>query len=269
LTDAQLQTELQNVIAAQKRTANSSTEFFMFTAKGVGSCFDGTSSACSFRTYCGYHRWIGGGTTATLYANMPDASTANCDVGQHPHGDDADATINVTSHEYIETITDQQGNAWWNSQGYEIGDKYAWNFGTTSGVNRKKYNQAINGHNYFMQQEWSNASNKCVLILKGTSRGDVDAIARLSAGSTDTNSVQGTSAPMPPLHCVERGDFLTGGREFAGDLPVVPEWINDPPQAPAVLFDDGRDLGRAGGDRLLTDRCRVFDDQQHPHRAAA
>jgi hypothetical protein len=162
VTDAQIQTEIQKEIAAQHWTANSTTEFFMFTAKGIGSCFDGSNSACSFSSYCAYHSWIGSGTTATLYANMPYASTASCDVGQHPNGDDADATINVTSHEHIETITDQQGDAWWDASGYEIGDKCAWNFGTTSGANGAKYNQTINAHNYFLQQEWSNASSKCV-----------------------------------------------------------------------------------------------------------
>jgi hypothetical protein len=53
----------------------------------------------------------------------------------------------VTSHEHRETITDQQGNAWWDINGNEIGDKY---------------NESINGHNYFLQQEWSNRSSKCV-----------------------------------------------------------------------------------------------------------
>jgi hypothetical protein len=166
LTDAQIQTEIQYVIKAQKWTANSSTEFFMFTAKGIGSCFDRSSSACSFSMYCAYHSWIGGGTTATLYSNMPYAATANCDVGQHPNHDDADATINVTSHEHMETITDQQGNAYWDIYGNEIGDKCAWNFGTLSGTNGAKYNETINGHNYSLQQEWSNKSGKWV--QKGT-----------------------------------------------------------------------------------------------------
>ena len=35
---------------------NSSTEFFMFTAKGIGSC---SGSSCAFSQYCAYHSWIG------------------------------------------------------------------------------------------------------------------------------------------------------------------------------------------------------------------
>lgn len=164
VTDAQLQSEISRVIKANGWTPNSSTEFFMFTAKGVGSC-DGSSS-CAFSQYCAYHSWIGSGSTATVYANMPYADTvpAACDAGQRPNNDDADATINVTSHEHNESITDEQGNAWYDRRGYENGDKCAWNFGTALGSDGYgQYNQMINGHDYYLQQEWSNHSSGCVL----------------------------------------------------------------------------------------------------------
>jgi hypothetical protein len=164
VTDAQLQSEITRVIKANGWTPNSSTEFFMFTAKGIGSC-DGSSS-CAFSQYCAYHSWIGSGSTATVYANMPYADTvpAACDAGQHPNNDDADATINVTSHEHNESITDEQGSAWFDRRGYEDGDKCAWNFGTALGSDGYgQYNQVINGHDYYLQQEWSNHSSGCVL----------------------------------------------------------------------------------------------------------
>jgi len=165
VTDAQLQTEIQNVVAAQGWTANSSTEFFMFTANGIGSCFDATGGVCAFSYYCAYHSWIGAGSSALLYANMPYADTVstNCDSGQHPNNDDADATINVTSHEHNETITDQQGDAWYDAAGYENGDKCAWLFGNGHGTAGQKFNQTINGHHYWLQGEWTNLHHKCVL----------------------------------------------------------------------------------------------------------
>jgi hypothetical protein len=161
LSDAQIQAELKKVIAAQAWTANSSTEFFMFTPKGVGSC---SGSSCAFSDYCAYHSWMGSGATATLYSNMPYADTvpAACDVGQHPNGGDADATLNVTSHEHNETITDEQGNAWYDLAGYENGDKCAWKFGTVSGPSGAQYNQTINGNHYWLQLEYSNAQRGCV-----------------------------------------------------------------------------------------------------------
>ena len=165
LTDAQIQTELTTVMSKRGWTGGANKLFFMFTAKGIGSCTTTSSGSCAFTQYCAYHSWIGSGSNATMYANMPYADTvpAACDAGQHPNGDDADATINVTSHEHNEAITDPQGSAWYDRRGYENGDKCAWNFGSVSGTAGAEYNQTINNDHYFLQQEWSNASSGCVL----------------------------------------------------------------------------------------------------------
>ncbi len=165
LTDAQIQTEVATAIAANAWTAGPSNMFFVFTAKGIGSC---AGSSCAFTQYCAYHSWIGSGSSVTLYANMPYADTvpAACDSGQHPNNDDADATINVASHEHNETITDEQGSAWFDRRGYENGDKCAWNFGSalgSTGGSNTEYNQVIASGKYWMQQEWSNKSSGCVL----------------------------------------------------------------------------------------------------------
>jgi len=58
-----------------------------------------------------------------------------CDEGQYPNGasNQADPTINVTSHEHNEAITDPQLNAWYDAAGYENGDKCAWDFGPLIG----------------------------------------------------------------------------------------------------------------------------------------
>jgi hypothetical protein len=164
LTDAQIQTEIQKVIAAQGWTAGPSAVFFMMTPRGVGSCYN--SSNCAFTQYCAYHNSFGSGSTVTLYANIPYADTVPpaCDAGQHPNGNEADATINLISHEHNETITDPLGNAWFDRFGQEDGDKCAWNFGTPLGsTSYGAYNQVIDGHPYYLQQEWSNLSAGCVL----------------------------------------------------------------------------------------------------------
>jgi hypothetical protein len=157
LTDAQIQSEISKVASGNGWSTGPQTEFFMFTAKGIGSCY---GSSCAFSSYCAYHSWTGSGSSVLLYANMPYADTvpAACDAGFHPNSDDADATINVTSHEHNETITDEQGNAWYDSRGYEDGDKCAWNFGSVTG----SYNQTINGDHYILQLEYSNARSGCV-----------------------------------------------------------------------------------------------------------
>ena len=134
----------------------------MFTAQNVGGCFDSSGGQCAFTVYCAYH---GAANSGAIYANMPYVGhVGGCDEGQYPNGNDADATLNVTSHEHNEAITDPQLNAWYDAQGNENGDKCAWTFGTVSGPSGAEYNQTINGRHYFLQREWSNAnpSNTCV-----------------------------------------------------------------------------------------------------------
>jgi hypothetical protein len=166
LTDSQLQTEIQNVAQKNGWTPSPTTMFFLFTANDIGSCTDSSSSVCAFSYYCAYHSNVGSGSNEVLYANMPYADAVLglfCDAGPGPTGDDADATINVTSHEHNETITDPLGSAWYDSSGNENGDKCAWNFGTPLGTTQYgSYNQVINGHDYYLQQEWSNATSACV-----------------------------------------------------------------------------------------------------------
>jgi hypothetical protein len=169
ITDEQLQTELTGFIAAHGLPTGMSTLYFVFFPIGVGSCFDATSTECTYSQYCAYHGWIGNGGPGTiLYANMayadqPTAGSA-CDIEPSPSGTDADATINVTSHEHNEAITDPLGTAWYDSIGYENGDKCAWTFGTQQGSTpHGVYNQTIGSGVYELQQEWSNLLSGCVL----------------------------------------------------------------------------------------------------------
>ena len=169
LSDAQLQSELLKVMTSNNWSAGSGSGvqnlFFIFTPKGVGSC---VGSSCAYTSYCAYHSWINGASGAILYANQPYAaqnySIYTCDSGQHPNGTTADATLNVVSHEHNEAITDEQGSAWFDSQGAENGDKCAWNFGTVLGSTTSgQYNQTIGTGKYYLQQEWSNANTGCRL----------------------------------------------------------------------------------------------------------
>jgi hypothetical protein len=161
LTDAQLANEVNSFVSSHGLPRGTSTLYLIFTARGVGSCFD--PSACAFSYYCAYHTHFGSGSGVTLWANQPYTMTvpSACDAGYHPNGsNDADGTINVASHEHREAMNDQQGNAWYDRRGYEGSDKCAWNFGALTGPN---YNQTINGHHYILQQEWSNSGSTCKL----------------------------------------------------------------------------------------------------------
>jgi hypothetical protein len=163
LTDAQVKAEITRVMGVKGWTAGPGKIFFMFTPKNVGSCF---GSKCSYSYFCAYHGSYGAAASPTLYANQPYAAfvPSRCDSGQHPNGGDADATINVASHEHNEANTDPLGNAWYDSAGAENGDKCAWTFGAALGSTATgQYNQVIGTGKYFLQREWSNHSSGCVL----------------------------------------------------------------------------------------------------------
>jgi hypothetical protein len=167
LTDQQLQEELQNVLSAKGWHGSPTTMFFLMTPDGVGSCFDATSAECTTNVYCAYHNYFtDSNAERVIYANEAyDATIPGCDSGSSPNGDDADSTINTISHEHNEAITDPFEDAWWNfGSGQENGDNCAWIFGSslggTPGVN--EYNQTLNGHHYYLQEEWSNDGSDCL-----------------------------------------------------------------------------------------------------------
>ena len=165
LTDAQVSAQIKRVIAAKGWVAGPTHSFFLFVPKNVGTCEDAAGSTCAFTAYCAYHSWIGTGATQIVYASMPYADTdpGSCSTGQSPNGTDADDTLNLASHEHREMIEDPRGDAWYDSAGNEGADKCAWKFGPRLGsTTAGDYNQTINGHHYFVQEEWTNARSTCV-----------------------------------------------------------------------------------------------------------
>ena len=172
LTDDQIQTEIQNVLTATGWHGSTAATFFVMTPQGVGSCYDNVTGQCTTTTYCAYHAgFYDANHEPVVYANEPYAATmvdANghkvCTDGTSPNGDDADATISTISHEQSEMITDPAGDAWLSGSGQEIGDLCVWQFGTPLGgtVGADAYNQVINGHRYWIQEEYSNDGSACV-----------------------------------------------------------------------------------------------------------
>ena len=166
LTDAQIQAEVDHVVAANGLPRGMGDLYMVMTPQGVGSCFDSGSTQCAYTYYCAYHSDFVSGGVETLYSNQPYAGVPACDSNQHPNGDVADSTINLISHEHNEAITDPLGNAWYDASGNENGDKCVWNFGNALGSTANgQYNQLINGRDYYLQQEWNNATRSCVLTM--------------------------------------------------------------------------------------------------------
>jgi hypothetical protein len=184
LTDAQFQAEVERVAALHHLKNGLSREMFVLTPPHVESCFSNKASknfgGCSagiipskLAAYCAYHQetlrspmWF--------YANDPFETGVKiggqlaCEDGHHPNGISDGAIQGGLSHELNESVTDPIPNdAWTNgvgvNHGFEIGDQCGSEMGTPIGTHRgQPYNQVINGHFYWYQEEWSNDTNQCV-----------------------------------------------------------------------------------------------------------
>jgi hypothetical protein len=214
LTDPQIQKELEHVVAARHLKADLSHEYFLLTPPHVETCFNNNPNAsppfggCSagepsnLALFCAYHE----NTSLSpmlIYANDPfDATNSGCEDGNNPTGTIAGGQINGgLSHEHNESVTDPLPNdAWTNgagaNQGQEDGDQCAGQFGTPLGThNGAKYNQVINGHFYWYQEEWSNQTHSCLQRLTPATR--PHAVFKVTAGSglTLKFDASGSSAP--------------------------------------------------------------------------
>lgn len=158
LLDSDIQNEVSRAQSANGWVSNNDNVFFVFLERNEDLCFDSSLSQCASNTFCAYHSFFG---TNTIYAAMPYAASFSCRAfGQgEPNNDDADLTINVSSHEQMESATDPLLNAWFDSSGSEIGDKCAWMFGP----NTNGGDVVFNGHRYELQKEWDNRVGGCVL----------------------------------------------------------------------------------------------------------
>jgi hypothetical protein len=157
LLDSDLQSEVSHALSTRGWRSSINNIFFVFTQRSENICIDSSHTVCASNFFCAYHSSFG---SNTLYAAMPYAASFQCNPGHSPNHNDADQTINVTSHEQIEAATDPLGNAWYDSTGSEIGDKCAWIFGS---INSSGGDVTWNGHNYIVQEEWDNRVRGCVL----------------------------------------------------------------------------------------------------------
>lgn len=130
--------------AATGNNPDPAAVYFVYTSTGAGNV-----------NYCAYHTW---GTCsngkAVQAAYMPNIDgLPGCDPqdgGANGHSQGLAALMNVTAHELSEAITDPRGNAWFDRNGAENGDKCAWTFnGTVTLANQSTWK---------LQQEFSNAA---------------------------------------------------------------------------------------------------------------
>lgn len=211
-TDEQLRSELDTFLDAQGISRPANRGFFVFTPDGANVCFDEASNLCATTRFCAYHSNAHGAHGDFLYAIMPFAARPFCDVaiGQHPNGNDADAAIDNASHEHREMIDDPFAGeatgyapplAWADPiTGDETSDKCAYYFGPTKDNGVGRYNQVINGHEYLLQAEWSNAlavDDGLGCVMNGTDRAPVAAMTTSLDGPTLVADASGSADPDP------------------------------------------------------------------------
>ena len=214
LTDPQIQAELENFVAAHHLKTDLSHEYYLLPPPHLETCFtnDPTTGfgGCSageplnIAAFCAYH----GNTTLSpmlIYSDNPfDATNPLCQDGNYPNGLISDGEINGgLSHEHNESITDPLPNdAWTNGagalHGFEVGDQCVGEMGTPLGTapNGSRYNQVINGHFYWYQEEWSNQTHSCLQRLT-PAKARPHAKFKVTAGSglTLNFDARGSSAP--------------------------------------------------------------------------
>ena len=149
--------------------------WFIFLPPNVDTCI--SAGSCATNAYAGYHSLFDLGHGATVYAPIPDPLVElTPPPGSDPQGNpEAESTLDTVAHEYEEAVTDPNGTAWMDPNGFEVGDKCE--NGPQQGAplgyaaDGSPYNQVINGHQYLLQDMWSNPALGCVQSTTATRSG--------------------------------------------------------------------------------------------------
>ncbi len=163
ISDAQIQSEVSRVMKKKHWKAGFNNIFMLFTSSGEGSCVSGV---CSYSYFCAYHGFFGSPSNPVIYSNQPYGDAVNCQKSGTPSPNNdpvADAAATAASHELTEAITDPELNAWYTSQGNEIGDLCAYKYGT-NGWDGALANQMWAGNYFELQEEFDNHVSGCVQI---------------------------------------------------------------------------------------------------------
>jgi PKD repeat protein len=163
LTDAQVQSEVENVISTHTGLpTDSSAIYFVMLPPGIDECngpgAESTTNACADTDFCAYHSSVNT-SSGPLYAVQPYADIQGCTTPQSPNSNPAaDDLISVLSHEHNETISDPFGTGWLTALGDEVGDLCAAPdvFGASlGGSSGHEFNQLIGTGQYYLQDEYA------------------------------------------------------------------------------------------------------------------
>ena len=192
-TDAQLAAEAASYasfLVSKGYTVDNNTQIVVISPSG-------TNPGGGFGSqYCAYHNWtqMSDGTFLS-WTNLPYIPDQGGNCGANFVQNGFDGWSIVGGHEYSESITDpfvnsgSPGSAWFDDQGFEIGDKCAW---------ISLFTETLGSWGTFAQQpEWDNSTSSCqpVDTVTVTSPGN----QTTNAGSAVSLQVNGSSSEGNPL----------------------------------------------------------------------
>lgn len=141
----------------------------IFLAPEQNVCFDTSYTICSSNYFCGYHSSVQTDIGEVIYTVEPNITNVfGCNQPASSPNGGFDAQYSVLSHEAFETVTDPNGDAWWNASnqvmfGSEIGDECQFLEFDSNGYFSSFAGQLIylGGHPYQVQTEYNNAAHAC------------------------------------------------------------------------------------------------------------
>jgi hypothetical protein len=165
LTDGQVQAEIDAVAPVDERGLGNL--WFVLLPPDVDECI--TAGSCGTNSFAGYHEAMdraGGGVTIYSVIIDPIVEIVPTQGGDPEGNPNAEATIDTVAHETVEAITDPVGTGWEDPNGFEVADKceVGPQIGNPLGyaANGAPYDQLIGGHQYLIQEMWSNDDGGCV-----------------------------------------------------------------------------------------------------------
>jgi len=143
--------------------------YHIFLPQGVDTCANligcySPDNPAQF-TFCGYHAWANAGGKTTYFTVEPYQDVPGCAVAVPGQNEQiVNSTDSVLSHETFETLTDPDGDAWFNVNSLnefeaEIGDVCQGPPNMAGEAIVPSF--AINGHLYSIQLEYSNKYRAC------------------------------------------------------------------------------------------------------------
>jgi hypothetical protein len=170
LSDANVRDIVAGQITGGTFPADPNGVYFVLTSADVSE----TSGFCS--VYCGWHTFgqINGTNIKYSFVGNADRCPSAC-AAQYPTSPNnnagADAMASVLAHEFEETTSDPNLNAWYDTRRQENADKCAWTFGTEYRTpNGARANMRLGDRDFLIQQNWVNADGGyCALSYGGAS----------------------------------------------------------------------------------------------------